>query len=57
MYLTWRAPKDKVFNTNPSTTENMNEAAQQEMFALTTKYLQGAIWNEVNIVQYGMKST
>jgi len=51
MCLTWRALKDKVFNTNPPTTENMKEAAQQEMFALTTKYLQGAIRNVVIIVQ------
>jgi len=44
--------KDKLFNTNPPTTDNMNEAAQEEMFALTTKYLQGAIRNAVILLRH-----
>jgi len=41
----WRSLKDKVFNTNPPTRDNMNEAAQQAMFALTLNIYR---------VQYGM---
>ena len=47
MCLNWRSLKDKVFNTNPPTTDNMNEAAQQAKFALT---------QNIYRVQYGMQS-
>lgn len=55
MCLNWRSLKDKGFNTNPPTTDNMNEEAQEEMFELTTKYLQGAIRNVVIIPRHATR--
>ena len=49
--LTEVSLKDKFFNTNPNTVDDLKDELQQQMFPVSTKALQALLWNFMFLIR------